>query len=132
MRQFQSLLTLALIFLLAVSASAAKGDKNVRHAVRGTVETVSPESVVVKVQQSKKKGGGISQQTFQLSADTQFEFVTVKKHVKGEKRETEIKPASLSDLKAGLAVQIATDAAAATKVSIMQGQHRGKKQAAEE
>ena len=132
MRRFQSMIGLVLVLVLAASASAAKGNKDVKHAVRGTVETVSPESVVLKVQASKKKGGGISEQTFQLNDTTQFEFVTMKKHAKGEKAEMETKPANLSDLKAGVTVQIASQATKATKVSIIQRKARGKKNAAQE
>ncbi len=128
MREFQSLIGLGLVLVLTTTASA-KGNKNVQHAVRGTVESVSTDSVVLNVRQSKKKGGETSQRTFQLKQDTLFEFVTVKKHAKGEKPETESSPANFSDVKPGATVQIATEAAAATKVSIMQGKTHGKKKA---
>ena len=115
--------------VLALTATAsAKGNKNVQHAVRGTVESVSGESVVVSVRKGKKQGGETSQKTFQLDSNTRFELVKIKKHAKGEKVEPEIQPATQSDLKTGATVQITEGNPAATKVSIMQGGHHGKKQ----
>ena len=62
--------------------------------------------MVVKVKQGKKKGSETTEQTFQLGADTKFEFVTVARHAKGEKPEKTIAPAALSDVKPGERVQI--------------------------
>ena len=78
----------------------------------------------------KKGGGEATEKTFQLGPDTKFEFVTIKRAAKGEKPEMETKPASLSDIKAGERVQITGGgAAAAEKVSIVQGGRKGKNKA---
>jgi hypothetical protein len=94
------------------------------------VATVTPESVVVKVQQGKKNGGEAVEKTFQINADTKFEFVTLTRKAKGEKPEMESKPATAGDLKAGERVQITAGASAAEKVSIIQGGRKGKNKAA--
>ena len=126
MRRFQAFVTVGLVLVFAgsvlVGSASAAGKGKGNRPVRGTVETVTPESMVVKVQQGKKQGGGTSEKTFKLSADTKFEFVTIKgRKAKGEKPEMETKPASQSDLKAGERVQVTAGADAATKVSIVQG-----------
>jgi hypothetical protein len=131
MRRIRTLVAVGLILTLVGtvstgSASAAKGKKGNR-PVRGTVASVTPESVVVKVQQGKKNGGEAVEKTFQLNGDTKFEFVTItRKKEKGEKPEMETKPATLSDLKAGERVQITNGASAVEKVSIVQGGRKGK------
>jgi hypothetical protein len=132
MRRIQALVAVGLILVLVGSASAAgkgKGKGKGNRPVRGTVESVTPESVVVKVQQGKKGGGEATEKTFQLGPDTKFEFVTIKRAAKGEKPEMETKPASLSDIKAGERVQITGGGTAAEKVSIVQGGRKGKKKA---
>ncbi len=133
MRRFQVSVAVGLILVLVgtvltgSASAAAKGKGKGNRPVRGTVETVTPESMVVKVQQGKNKGGGTTEQTFKLSTDTKFEFVTIKgKKAKGEKPEMETKPAELSDLKAGERVQVSVKDAIVEKVSIVQG-GRGKK-----
>lgn len=129
MGRFRTLTALGLVLALAGSSYAAKGSgKGGKHAVRGTVSTVSTDSMVVKVKQSKKKGGETTDQTFQLTADTKFEFVTVARHAKGEKSEKTTAPAALSDLKPGERVRIsAGEGDAVQTVSILKHASGGKK-----
>jgi hypothetical protein len=129
MGRFRTLIALGLVLALSGFSFAAKdGGKSGKHPLRGTVSTVSTDSMVVKVQQGKKKGGETTDQTFQLSADTKFEFVTVAKHAKGEKPEKTIAPAALSDVKPGERVQIAKGQGdAVEKVSILKHARGGKK-----
>lgn len=129
MGRFRTLVALGLVLALASFSYAGKGNgKRGKHRVRGTVATVSTDSMVVKVQQAKKKGGETTDKTFQLGSDTKFEFVTVAKHVKGQKPETTTSPATLSDLKPGERVQIsAGKGAAVEKVSILKRRKGGKK-----
>ncbi len=132
MRRPQALVAVGLVLFLVGSSlvgnasAAGKGKGKGGHPVRGTVESVSAESVVVKVQAGKKNGGEASSLTFQLNADTTYEFVTIKRQGKGEKPLMETKPASLSDVKTGERVQIVAPGTAAQKVSIVQGGRRGK------
>jgi hypothetical protein len=123
MRLLQTLLALAVALVFIGDASAAKGNKSKKkqNQVRGVVETVSPESVVVKVRHGRGKGGATTDETFQLGANTQYELVTIKKHAKGEKPEVETKPGTLSDLKPGGIVRLVVNASAAEKVGIVQG-----------
>jgi hypothetical protein len=129
MARFRTLIALGLVLALANFSYAAKGSgKRGKHPLRGTVATVSTDSMVVKVNQGKKKGGETTDQTFQLGADTKFEFVTIAKHAKGEKPEKTTAPASLSDLKPGERVQVsAGEGATVQKVSILKRAKGGKK-----
>ena len=129
MGRFRTLIAMGLVLALAGSSYASKGGgKGGKHAVRGTVSTVSTDSMVVKVKQGKKKGGETTDQTFQLGADTKFEFVTVARHAKGEKPEITTAPAALSDVKPGERVRIsAGDGSAVQTVSILKHARGGKK-----
>jgi len=121
MRLLQTLLVLGLAFVFVGNASAAKGNKKKQRPIQGVVETVSPESLVVKVKHGKGKGGEMTEQTFQLGANTQYELVTIKRRGKGEKPEFETKPGTLSDLKPGGMVRLVVNANTAEKVGIVQG-----------
>jgi hypothetical protein len=129
MGRFRTLVALGLVSALAGSSYASKGGgKGGKHPLRGTVSTVSADSMVVKVKKGKKKDDEATEQTFQLNADTKFEFVTVAKHAKGEKPEKTVTPAALSDVKPGERVQIAAgEGSTVEKVSIVKHARGGKK-----
>ena len=123
MGRFRTLIALALVLALVSSSYAGKGNgkgKGGKHGYRGTVEKVETDNVVVKVQKGKKSDGTTYEQTFRLDSDTKYEFVTTKRHAKGEKPEKETSPATLSDLKPGEKVRIAAgEGSAVQKVSIV-------------
>lgn len=125
MRRLETWIAVGLMLLVAGTASAAGKGKGKGHPVRGTVESVTPESVVVKVPPNKKTGGEASNLSFQLNDKTQYEFMTRSRKAKGEKPTVETKPASFTDVKTGEHVMIVAPGTVAEKVSIVQG-GRGK------
>ncbi|HEX4142618.1 MAG TPA: hypothetical protein VHY91_03635 [Pirellulales bacterium] len=130
MARIRLLIALGLVLVLAGSSYAGKGSGKRKHPVRGTVSTVSTDSMVVKVKQGKEKGGETTEETFQLGSDTKFEFLTVARHAKGEKPEITTTPAALSDVKPGERVRIsAGSGTAAETVSIVKHARGGKKSA---
>jgi methyl coenzyme M reductase subunit C len=129
MGRLRTLVALALVLAMFDCTFAAKGGgRRHAHAQRGTVATVSADSMVVKVRQGKDKNAAPVEKTFQLSGDTQVEFMSMSRKGKGEKPDIKTTPATLSDLKPGEVVRVATgDGSTVKKVSIIQRGKRGKK-----
>jgi hypothetical protein len=123
MRTVHVLLVLALALVVAGGASAGQQDaekgKKGMHPVHGVVTAVAKDSITLKVKQGKKKGGGTTEKTFKLSADTKYETVKVTK-VKGQKPQKETAAAAFGDLQTGKRVLIVPQGEAAAKVSIVE------------
>jgi hypothetical protein len=123
-------LAVALVFASAASAGqkGQKKGKKGMHPVRGVVAAVDKDSVTVKIKQGKKKGGGTTEQKFQLNDATKYETVKVTR-VKGQKPQKETSAANFGSLKTGDHVLVAPRGEVATKVSIVE-RNKGKKKAA--
>jgi hypothetical protein len=110
--------------------AAKKAKKKKEHAVHGVVESVSKDSVTIKVHAHKKKKKGASAEakkgetkdvTFTIGKGTTIERVT------GKKGSKEVKTADRDDLKKGEHVVVVAKDKEATKIAIVK--HKKKKRA---
>jgi hypothetical protein len=121
-RNVQLVLAISLGFVLCTRATAAddeaKAKAKDKKGVAGVIESVSKDSITIKVMGKKKGSGSDSdtadrEKTFKINDATTY--VTVSKGDNGP----EMKDAKFDDLKSGERVRIVTDGDVAQKIEIL-------------